>query len=458
MITINFTQSQGEIRRINGVNLAPRLKGAGHFLHKTAWQQMSAAYRALRAPVARFHDAPNDNPGMRLVDPHLIFANFHADADDPRNYYFRQTDDYLRQCHAMGTRIHYRLGPSIEHAAESYFTCPPEDNEQWVRICVNIVRHYTEGWNNGFAWHIPHWTIWEEPDNGALWAGEVDGENNPEQFFALYELTARRLKDRFPRIKVGTCAAFALESKKVGGRSVPQAVPKKWVAEYLAYCRRKKAPLDFLEMSLYKGAPDDAIGYPAKVRKVLDSYGFKDAEVRIAEWRYVAHGVPFAGRQAFESPEGCYGTDGAAFAAAVLTGWQDEPLAMSNYYTATNGLFDRYYTPRKVYYGFRAFCDMTAYPKRVAAQSGDSSVKVLAGTNADGEGAVLVSAFQSEQKRLTLDVQGAVPDQADVLCVNSELNLEPVAFTRKSNRLILDKAPGSAVYLIKGFRCTGRKK
>jgi len=428
MLKVDFNQEKGEIRRLNGVNLAPRLS-------ESANMDMNTPFKALNVPVARFHDASLDNPGMRLIDPHLIFANWHADAADPRNYYFRQTDDYLRNCRNLDTDIHYRLGPSIEHSKEHYFIYPPEDYDKWIDICSNIIRHYNEGWNNGFAWRIKYWTLWEEPEDGSrrLWDGE------PIQYFRLFKLAVKRLKDRFPDIKLGTC--------------VGENLPPKWTADYLSYCRDEKVPMDFFGVSLYKGGLDEVIGHPEAVRKLIDGYGFKDTEVHIAEWNYTPIGIGYGGKIAEESPQGCYGPDGAAFAAAVLTGWQDTPLTMSNYYTASMimGLFDRYGVPKKNYYGFLAFGEMAKHRRRVAAVSDTGEVKILAGANADGKGAVLVSAFKSDATSLKLRYTGAKAATLEVLCVNSELNLEPTDFKAGIDEIILEKKPGSSVFLIKGF-------
>ena len=377
MLNIDFSHEQGKIRRINGVNLAPRLSDSASY-------DMNTTFKALNIPIARFHDAPLDNPGTRLIDPNLIFANWHADVDDQRNYYFRQTDDYLSNCRNLGTEIHYRLGPSIEHSLGHYFIYPPENFDKWVDICSNIIRHYNEGWNNGFAWNIKYWTIWEEPENKRLWNGE------PIQYFRLFNLAVNRLKERFPNIKLGTC---------VGNHLPPQ-----WVADYLTYCRNEKVPIDFFGWSLYKGDLDEVIGYPAKIRKLLDDYGFKDTELHVAEWNYTNRLFGFYGKNAEESPEGCYGYDAAAFAAAVLIGWQDTPLTMANYYTAgmIMGLFDQYAVPKKNYYGFLAFGEVSKYNRRVVAISSYSDVKILAGLSQQGEGAVLISAFKSKATKLKL--------------------------------------------------------
>ena len=83
-LKINFYKNIGEIRALNGVNLAPKL-------HNQKNRNMNEAYRALKIPYARLHDVPLDNPGMRLVDIQHIFGNREADENDPRNYYFKQT-------------------------------------------------------------------------------------------------------------------------------------------------------------------------------------------------------------------------------------------------------------------------------------------------------------------------------------------------------------------------------
>lgn len=426
MLNVDFTKRIGEIRRINGVNLAPRLCGGNR-------NKYNDPFKALNIPVARFHDAPLDNPGMRLIDPNMIFSNWHADVDDPRNYYFRQTDDYLRNCRDLGTDLHYRLGPSIEHTTDHYFIYPPEDFNKWIDICENIIRHYNEGWNNGFEWDIKYWTLWEEPENKLLWAGEAN------QYFHLYALAVKRLKACFPNIKLGTC--------------IGNHLPPLWVADFLSYCQREKAPMDFFGWSLYKGDLKEVISYPGKIRDLIDGYGFKDTELHVAEWNYTNKKFGHSGRDAEESPYGCYGCDGAAFAAAVLTGWQDTPLTMANYYTASvvMGLFDRYATPKKVYYGFLAFGEITKYKDRVTAVSETDDVTILAGLNTEGEGAILVSAFRSEKTSLKLMIKGAKTTNLEVCLVDNDLSLESVEFKSEGDDLLIDKKPGSSVFLIKGF-------
>ncbi len=127
---------------------------------------------------------------MRLVDLPLIFANPEADAEDPDNYYFAQTDDYIANCIACGTEVYYRLGTSIEHSVNKYFVHPPEDVRKWVDVASNVIRHYTEGKWNGFRYDIRYWEIWNEPDLGPkMWTGTL------QQFNDFYAQAATELKN-----------------------------------------------------------------------------------------------------------------------------------------------------------------------------------------------------------------------------------------------------------------------
>ena len=169
-LTLDFDKVIGKIKPLNGGNLAPPLKN-------TNLMDISEPFRELRMPYTRLHDAPLENSGWRIVDFNLIFPFMHLDADDPRNYYFEQTDEYISHCLELGTQIVYRLGPSIEHHMPRYNTRPvPEELwDKWAQVAVNIIRHYNEGWGNGFHFNIKYWEVWNEPEG--LWNGPLDDFN-----------------------------------------------------------------------------------------------------------------------------------------------------------------------------------------------------------------------------------------------------------------------------------------
>ena len=206
----DFSREAGTIRKVNGANLAPPVSNF------TAHGNLNDAYRAMKLPYARLHDSPLDNPGMRLVDIQQIFCNAGADADDPSSYYFRQTDDYIANCRRCGTDIIYRLGTSIEHSNERYYSYPPDDYEKWADICIHIIRHYNEGWNNGFNWNIRYWEIWNEPDlHDNMWNADL------EEFIRFYGIVAARIKRRFPKLMIGGPAFCGLNEHQLRSAAEP---------------------------------------------------------------------------------------------------------------------------------------------------------------------------------------------------------------------------------------------
>ena len=311
LLSADFGQSAGVIRRLNGGNLGPMLSNGysngGKFVEEFA---------ELEIPITRLHDAPLGNKGMRLVDIQHIFGNWKADAQNPDNYYFIQTDDYLRTIRAGGSDILFRLGTSIEHSLNNYFAFPPDDYEKWTDICINIIRHYNEGWNNGFSWNIRYWEIWNEPDVvKKMWNSSI------EEYSRFYEVAAKRIKARFPNIKIG---GPVLARVRPGSNDENARI-------FLGYCRDHRVPLDFFSWHRYAGDLDEIISEPAGVRALLDEYGFPDAELHLTEWHYWFKG--FTKEAYCDMIDGIPGINAAVFATALLTAWQDSPLTMGYHYT-----------------------------------------------------------------------------------------------------------------------------
>ena len=120
--SVDFNAPAGQVKPVNGVNLWARLSNARYDDHQGL---MAAA----RFSTIRLHDAPWDNPGLRLVDVQHIFGNFKADAKNPDNYFFAPTDDYIKRILDGGSKVVYRLGTSIEHTAPNfYYAKEPADH------------------------------------------------------------------------------------------------------------------------------------------------------------------------------------------------------------------------------------------------------------------------------------------------------------------------------------------
>ena len=86
------------------------------------------------------------------------------------------------------------------------------DSLAWAKICEGVIRHYTEGWADGFDYPIRYWEIWNEPDNvpdpmeNPMWRGSA------EQFFELYATASTYLKEKFPHLKIGGYGSCELYS------------------------------------------------------------------------------------------------------------------------------------------------------------------------------------------------------------------------------------------------------
>ena len=393
-LTVNFTRPCGKVRRINGGNLGPQISH-GNMNYGTTPEE---DFRELEIPLTRLHDAPLGNKGMRLVDIQHIFGNWRADAQNPDNYYFQATDDYIRCIREGGSEIMFRLGTSIEHSRNNYFAFPPEDYDKWADICINIIRHYNEGWNNGFSWNIRYWEIWNEPD-----AVKCMWNSTMAEYCRLYDVAARKIKARFPSLKVGGPVLKTL----IPGRYESEARIAN-MREFLEYCRSRRTPLDFFSWHRYSTALRDIVDEPAMVKALLDEYGFPETELHLNEWHYR---VP--GQYGNVDPvNGLFGINAAVFATAVLTAWQDTPLTMGCHYSvgplsdawgAWNGKGERF----KLFYTLKSFAAMVHHTDRVSSSSENSNLQILAARDGDGRRAVLISDLKSGADQLDLTMTGA---------------------------------------------------
>lgn len=424
----------GKIKKVNGGNLAPPLT------EETQPEcNIRQAYAQMNIPVARLHDAPFENGGLRLVDLPLIFCNMNASADDPANYYFEQTDDYIRNCIESGTAVYYRLGTSIEHSVKKYFVHPPGDVNKWIDVASNIIRHYTEGKWDGFHYTIEYWEIWNEPDLGAqMWTGSLD------EFNAFYVKVATELKKRFPHLKIGGPGHCS------GAESN--------VKSFLSYCRKKKAPLDFYSYHLYPSDDKDILEHPALIRTWLDESGYSKTELHVNEWHYNPSGPTFWTFDRYKQGkrlQSARGTEGAAFINTILIGWQDTPVDLGCYYTVTGtrwGVFeDR--KPTKSYYGMKAFGEIIRFDNRLLLEATNlpEGSRSLAGRDEEGNIAILTALWKSGPVEIWFDVNPMKEySRVKIYILDETHDLESIVETAApAGKLRVKTVSDSSVILIK---------
>lgn len=422
---VDFAKPQGKIRRLNGGNLGPV------FSSRKKGELTSERMRELSLPLLRLHDAPYAENGAKLVDIPQIFPLFHLDPTDQRNYFFAHTDDYITSILNMGSKVLYRLGVSIEHSTRNYFTNPPADFDHWTDICIGIIRHYNEGWANGFHHNIEYWEIWNEPNLGSnMWNGTWD------EYIRLYVTAAKKIKARFPTIKIGGPALAEIKG----------VIDYDKINAFLDACKRENAPLDFFSWHNYTTKPEIIIEAPKKMRDLLDKHGFTQTELHLNEWHY-----------RWGTTDPWNNIEHAVFLTSVLTGWQDTPLTMGNYYTTNAmkfGIFDMVECePNKCFYAMKAFNLFAGHENRatVTSISAIPDVRVIAGNEEKGNAACLVSCFKTPAGSIELrfsNLPGSIKN-CTVRMLDGRHNLDPITdYKIEQNSVILQKPVESTVFLV----------
>jgi xylan 1,4-beta-xylosidase len=399
-ISISLEQRPGSLRPLHGINKGPIAAGGTI--------DLTAEHRALAIPFTRLHDCQWPYPDV--VDFHAIFRNPDADPGLPESYDFKLTDEYLAAVHRTGAKMVYRLGESIEHMDAKRFVHPPGDMARWTDACLGIIRHYNNGWVNGFKYDIEYWEIWNEPENRpAMWTG------SDQEYFRLYQIASTVIKKAFPKLKVG--------GPGVGhSGSFQNALfsPSAFVTDFLKTCRTEALPLDFFSWHCYTDDPHELVARVRAIRQLLDAHGFGSTESHLNEWNYLpgkswsplSRNSPAQVRQSFYREMA--GARGAAFIAASLILLQDEPIDMCNLFHGEIGgfgLFNEFGIPGKNYYAVLAFQKLLGQSKhrlRVAVES-DPQLFVAAGSSENQDAAaLLISDFRSGPNVIMIDVS-AIP-------------------------------------------------
>ncbi len=375
-VTMDFSKKLGPIKPMHSVNNGPagsRVRGTSNF----------ELYAAAGIPYARNHDASfySGYGGEHTVDVHRIFKRFEADENDPSSYSFESTDQYTTSIIEAGTKVFYRLGASIEHA-QKFGTYPPADFEKWARICEHIIRHYNEGWANGFHYNIEYWEIWNEPECG--------GSHNPcwqgteEEFYDLFITSVRHLKSCFPNLKIG-------------GPAVSYWNPE-YVRRLLDALSAARLPLDFFSFHAYSRTPGWIADKGRACRELLDEYGYADTEIILNEWNYITGWSGDAWKYSCQMEKRL---KGASFTVAAMMLAQDSPIDHFMYYDARpcvmNGLFDTdTLEPLKGYYVFPMFNEL--YKIGTEAQSAPDDDLYALSAIGENEAAALVTYFADDDR------------------------------------------------------------
>lgn len=436
-VTIDFTKEIGAIKPMHAVNNGPiKAKSdqtRGNF----------DAYSAANIPYARNHDASfcSSYGGEHAVDISAVFPDFDSDPENPDSYDFVLTDEYLKRTLDAGTKIFYRLGSKIEHWSKKYGTLPPKDFQKWAVICEHIIKHYNEGWADGFHWDIDYWEIWNEPDldpddsdNKRTWGGTA------AEFYTFYAVAARHLKSRFPHLKIGGPALAG----KTG----------KWLDGFLASLTENggRVPLDFFSWHIYTTDPKRIIEMANVIREKLNRAGYETTESILNEWNYVEGWTD----QFIHSIEMIISMRGAAFTQASMCLGQNSTIDMMMYYDARpcafNGLFDFYtYRPLKGYYPFFIFSKLSKMGTQVQADSDLGELYTVAARGKDGTCAAVICYYpqdgNAENQAVTVRTSGG-KGGFDTFLLDDGHDFEKTGITElNGNEAVFHLKPNSILFL-----------
>ncbi len=392
-IKVDFHKIVGQIKPIHSVGQPPIRWNSYH---------MFDYLKDALIPYSRLHDVYGPFGGNLYVDIPNLFRDFDADPCDPGAYDFAFTDRLITNLVERGIEPFFRLGVTIENDAsvKAYRIFPPKDYLKWAKICEGVIRHYTEGWANGFQYKITYWEIWNEPDNweeieqNQMWRG------TKEEFYEFYGVSSKYLKEKFPHLKIGgysSCGFYAVEDD-------PQAIPAaqsssrleyfvQFFDGFIEYVKKNECPLDFFSWHSYSGIESN-IRFAKYVRKRLDEAGFSHTEHTINEWN--------------SEPELSGTLEHAAITCGMLLALQDTSLNSAMFYDARCGLgsysgmfHPMTEKPYPAYYGFLAFAELYRRQNQVEIQMNIPGVYALAAK--DDTGCIVIANTNNEDMEITIE-------------------------------------------------------
>lgn len=412
-ISIDFNKKFGKIKPMHGVGQPPFVG--------TDFSMISYLKDA-GIPFSRLHDVGGAYGGFRWVDVPNIFRNFTADPTKEENYDFVFTDLLISALIENGVEPFFRLGVTIENDAKikAYRIYPPTDYKKWAVICEHIIRHYTEGWANGFHYNICYWEIWNEPDNeeevelNQMWRG------TKEQFYELYSVVSKHLKTCFPDLKIGgygSCGFYDLKKSFVkGANSSPRF--EYFIAfldGFLEHIKKTTAPLDFFSWHSYDSIENNIV-YAEYARKRLDEAGYTETETTCNEWNYEAWGRP-------------RGTNRhATLTAGMMLAFQDTPLDSAMFYDAQlgvsvyGGMFNPLTKePFPTYYAFMAYNRLYRLGTQVELECNEEGVYAIAATD-EKKGCLVVA--NTTKENLSLQIESTAKVARCLLTANGNNDKE----------------------------------
>lgn len=252
------------------------------------------AFEALRADLQKDLKMLQREIGFKYVRFHGIFhddmAIYGEDEDGRPRYYFQYFDKLFDFLLSIGLTPIVELSFMPSELATKKATvfwwkangCPPTSYKKWGDLVRATVEHAVGryGLDEVLAWRFE---VWNEPNLKSFFSG------TKEEYFRLYEESARAVKSVDPRLKVG--------GPSISGADFREDFV--FLRAFLDFVESSSLPLDFITAHPYPTYwPLDSegvkrMGYMEKnalqrqvgeLRKVVDASRFRGVEIHLTEW------------------------------------------------------------------------------------------------------------------------------------------------------------------------------
>lgn len=158
---------------------------------------------------------------------------------------------------------------------------PPADYDKWARLVQATLRHLIlrYGEEEVLTWPVE---VWNEPNLPSFWK-----DADRQEYFHLYEVTAKAVKEVNPAIQVGGPAICGVDDVE-------------WLEKFLDFVRAGRLPMDFVTRHHYTSYvpeycghygyielhdPEDAFRVLERSREIVDRYEeFVGKDIHITEY------------------------------------------------------------------------------------------------------------------------------------------------------------------------------
>ena len=233
--------------------------------------------------IVGLHDVEYPYGQNQYFDIHAIFPDFSRDSGDPDAYNFAPTDEYMKRIMENGREIIFPLGESADYFPKKPFAKEPQDKHKWADICLHIVMHYNAGFADGYKWNIKYFEIYPGADTSACYGG------TKESFYELYAITARLIREHFPRVKLGgySSLGFSSMNKLTIDPELRGAIG--FLGGFFAYITgaEDKIPLDFFTFKSTPNKPEELVLHAKYAKSLIKEYSLRSVKTFISEFDIV---------------------------------------------------------------------------------------------------------------------------------------------------------------------------